>query len=110
MGRGSRAAPEPGRVTRLVFRPAAAGDVEDGFRWYEEQRQGLGEAFVEEVGRTVRAVQATPQRYPVILRDTRRALLRRFPYGLFYRVYADHIVVVACMHASRDPIRWRVPK
>ncbi len=41
-------------------------------------------------------------------RDTRRALIpQRFPYGLFYRIYGDVIVVVACMNAKRDPQRWR---
>jgi plasmid stabilization system protein ParE len=93
-------------VIRLVFRPAAAKDVEEGFRWYEEQRTGLGEEFLEEVERMVRAALESPQRYPIARRETRRALLQRFPYGLFYRVYGDRIVVVACMHVSRDPIRW----
>lgn len=39
---------------------------------------------------------------------TRRALIpQRFPYGLFYRIYGDTIVIVACMHAKRDPQRWQ---
>jgi hypothetical protein len=41
-------------------------------------------------------------------RATRRALIpRRFPYGLFYRVYGDTIVIVACLHAKRDPRQWQ---
>jgi plasmid stabilization system protein ParE len=34
-------------------------------------------------------------------------LLRRFPYGIYYRLYPDSIVIVACMHGRRDPKRWQ---
>lgn len=46
-----------------------------------------------------------PEPYPLLYRNTRRALSRRFPFGVFYRV-EESIVVVAVMHASRDPQRW----
>ena len=45
--------------------------------------------------------------YPVVHRGTRRMLVRRFPYAIFYRTYGDVAVVVACMHGSRDPRRWK---
>ena len=49
-----------------------------------------------------------PEAYLVLQRATRRALIpKRFPYGLFYRVYNDTIVIVACMQAKRDPRRWQ---
>lgn len=44
---------------------------------------------------------------PVVHRDTRRLLLRRFPYGVFYRLVKDEIVVVGCLHAKRHPRVWR---
>jgi hypothetical protein len=36
--------------------------------------------------------------------DTRRALLARFPYALFYRAEPDRVLVIACFHAKRDPL------
>ena len=36
---------------------------------------------------------------------TRRALLRKFPYGVFFRVMDDKVVITAFFHASRDPHR-----
>jgi hypothetical protein len=50
---------------------------------------------------------ANPLRQTVIFRDMGRLLLRRFPYAVFYRVYPSAIVVVACMHGRRDPLRWK---
>jgi len=30
----------------VVLRPAAAADVEAAYRWYEQQRAGLGDEFL----------------------------------------------------------------
>ncbi|MGH9793760.1 MAG: type II toxin-antitoxin system RelE/ParE family toxin, partial [Candidatus Acidiferrales bacterium] len=86
-----------------MFRPAAAADAEEAFRWYENRRPGLGEEFLSEVSRAIRAVMENPERYPVIHRRTRRALVSRFPYGIFYQVLEGQLVIVACFHAKRNP-------
>jgi plasmid stabilization system protein ParE len=48
-----------------------------------------------------------PELYPSVHRTTRRILIHRFPFGVFYRVEMDSVVVVAVMHGSRDPQRWK---
>jgi plasmid stabilization system protein ParE len=94
-------------VKPVLIRPAAAADVEDAFAWYERQRPGLGVDFRLELQAALDRVSEKPELYQMIRRDTRRALLRRFPYGVFYRVYPEAIVVVAVMHGRRDPRRWQ---
>jgi len=69
----------------------------------ERQRAGLGDEFLAAVQSAMGDVVAHPTRYPGIHRDTRRALVRRFPHGIFYRLYGEVVVVVACMHGRRDP-------
>ena len=93
-----------------VFRTAAAADVEEAHNWYEGQRRGLGEEFLAAVQAALEQVESNPQLYAVLYRDTRRVLLRRFPYGLYYRVLDDRVIVVACFHAKRDPRVWRARK
>lgn len=92
---------------RLHVRPEAEQDIEDAAIWYESQSQGLGHAFLDEVERSLQAISERPMRYPTLHRDTRRALMHRFPFGVFYRMDAKRIVVVAVMHGSRDPQRWK---
>ncbi len=91
----------------ILIRPAAAADIDEAFLWYERQQAGLGEEFLAEVQAALEKVVARPARYPVVHRETRRVLVHRFPYGIFYRVYGERVVVVACMHGRRDPRRWR---
>jgi plasmid stabilization system protein ParE len=94
-------------VKQAIFRPAAAADVEEACRWYEQQRSGLGGEFLLSLDATLRAIGEQPEQYPVLHRATRRALLARFPYGLYYRIHGDLLVIIACMHARRDPKMWQ---
>jgi plasmid stabilization system protein ParE len=77
------------------------------YAYYEAQRAGLGEAFSSAVEACIAGIRRNPQLYPTILRDYRRALVRRFPYLVVYR-YADQTATVyAIVHTSRDPETWR---
>ncbi len=91
----------------LILRPAAAADVEEACSWYEQQRSGPGEEFLAVLDAGLREIVAHPLRQAIVFRDARRLLLERFPYAIFYRVYPNAVVVVACMHGRRDPLRWR---
>ena len=90
-----------------IFRPAAAADIEDAYRWYETQRADLGDEFLAAVSTVIESLVAYPERFSIVYRKTRRVHLRRFPYSLFYRIIDDQIVVVACMHGRRHPRRWQ---
>jgi plasmid stabilization system protein ParE len=81
--------------------------MEEAYRWYEHERAGLGEEFLEAVRSLVAAIAEHPERFPVIHRQSRRALMRRFPYGIFYRVESSMIVLVACFHSRRNPRIWQ---
>lgn len=91
----------------VFFTPAAEADVEEAFAWYEKQRPGLGEAFRRALDVAVASIEENPEAYAVIHRSTRRVLLPKFPYGLYYRVLDNNLLVVACMHGKRHPRTWR---
>lgn len=91
----------------VLVRPAAAADIEDAYSWHETQRPGLDDEFRDALRHALNLVGANPKIHQVIHRDTRRALLKRFPYGVYYREFSEVIVVVACMHGRRDPKRWQ---
>jgi plasmid stabilization system protein ParE len=94
-------------MPRLLLEPEAEADLEEAFMWYESQRPGLGSEFFAEVARIFQAIEHTPQQYSVIRGQTRRALVRRFPYAVFFVVDLDLIAVTAVMHGRRDPSRWQ---
>lgn len=91
----------------VLLRPEAEADITEAYRWYEKQDEGLGEEFLRSVDACFAAVQRTPTAYPGAHRNVRRALLRKFPYGIFYLIEADRLIVLACFHARRDPKQWQ---
>ena len=94
-------------TSEVIFLPAAGAELIAAQDWYERASPGLGARFRAEVDAQVELIGANALQFPIPFRDIRRARLRRFPYGLFFRVLPDAIYVIACFHASRDPTTWR---
>jgi len=94
-------------VRALPIRPEAESDIEEGHRWYEERSAGLGAEFLFCLEEGFGRVQRSPERYPMVYRNLRRHLIRRFPYGTFYMPEADVIVVAAVLHGRRNPDEWK---
>jgi toxin ParE1/3/4 len=92
----------------VAIRPAAAAEIETAYRWYEKERTGLGSEFLEAVNKLVNTIAENPERFPVVRKDVRRAVLRRFPYSIFYPIVSGNIVVIACFHGKRNPKVWRL--
>ena len=88
------------------FKPAAEYDVVTAADWYDEQRPGLGAKFLASLDLAVAQISMIPESSPLIRSRVRRMALRRFPYLLFYLFERQEVVVLACMHASRDPNTW----
>jgi len=56
---------------------------------------------------TIESVLRTPEAYTPIYKKTRRALVRKFPFGVHYIIEEETIVVLAVFHASRNPKEWK---
>jgi len=85
------------------FRPELVDDVAEGFHWYEERADGLGQRFLRQYYDAVVAVERIPEIYFRALGDFRRALLRNFPYALYFRCDGDMIVFVLLFPCVRNP-------
>lgn len=95
-------------VHPVIFTPPARADLIAAQDWYEHESPGLGRGFRAAIDDVVQRISANPQQFPVIHKNVRRALLRRFPYALMFVTEADEtITVLACFHGSRDPARWQ---
>jgi plasmid stabilization system protein ParE len=94
-------------AAKLIVAPEAEQDLAEAYDWYEAQRIGLGEDFLSCVDARIRSICRAPQMCAFVHESYRRALVRRFPYAIFYE-HAEGVVTVYCVfHTSRDPERWR---
>ena len=93
-------------ATGVIIRPSASADVREAAFWYEAKREGLGSEFVLELDALYDRIAQHPLQFPEIGEGTRRAVLRRFPYAVYF-VADDAPVVLAVLHQHRKPQTWR---
>lgn len=96
-------------VAEYIVLPEAEQDVSESYAWYEEQESGLGEAFLHRVDASLLSIRRNPKLYAIAHETYRRALVRRFPYAIFYE-YEERqkkVVIYAVFHCSQDPEKWR---
>jgi len=91
---------------RLEFSARALREIGEAQEWYELQSPGLGEEFIAAMELQLKRLEQAPLLYAEIIPRVRRALLPRFPYGLFYAVRGNLAHILAVLHDARNPSRW----
>jgi toxin ParE1/3/4 len=91
----------------VVFRAAAQQEYDEAAQWYEERQAGLSLRFETEIAATLAKIVGHPDRYPVVRRDIREALVQRFPFCVYFRIRNEKIVVLSIFHTARDPDVWQ---
>ena len=91
---------------KVIFRPEAEDELIEAIDWYEARGSGLGADLLRCVDACVERISREPESYPIVHRETRMGIVRRFPYLLLYRITEKGVSVVAVFHAKRDPKIW----
>jgi plasmid stabilization system protein ParE len=92
---------------QIVFRPQAANEVRSACDWYEEQKPGLGARFAHALDELLQRIAERSSAFPLVRGEIRRAVLRQFPYGIYFREAPDGIVVLGVIHSHRHPRHWQ---
>lgn len=94
----------------LIIRPGAEIDIIQAHDWYNLQLSGLGKKFVEEIDKAFERILSNPELYPKSYKNLRKAVVRKFPFCVFYSVVKNNVLVFAVFHAKRNPKSWQVRK
>ncbi|WP_204140041.1 type II toxin-antitoxin system RelE/ParE family toxin [Halomicronema sp. CCY15110] len=79
----------------LVFRPEIRDELDEAFQWYECQKADLVDELLDCIDAMLNRVYLIPEAYPVVYRDVCRAVVKRFPYAIYYRIVSSHIIVTS---------------
>lgn len=94
-------------VWRLVVQPQSDLDIQAAAVWYEDQRFGLGSRFLDELDQVFHRIIDNPGQFPRVADEVHRALLRHFPYGVYFLAKEGSIDVLAVLHLHRRPEMWK---
>ena len=92
---------------QVIYHPDADAELIKAAQFYEQKVPGLGAQFLDSADRAIAVVLDAPYRWSVVKNEVRRYLMPRFPFAIFYRVFADHVRILAFKHHSRHPDYWR---
>ncbi|MDA0835354.1 MAG: type II toxin-antitoxin system RelE/ParE family toxin [Planctomycetota bacterium] len=92
---------------KLIILPVVASDLVEAREWYDKQRLGLGDEFSVSVMALLESIKTTPESFAPVKKQFRRAMVKRFPYSIFFEYDNNVIVVYGLVHDSRDEIHWR---
>jgi ParE toxin of type II toxin-antitoxin system, parDE len=81
-------------------------ELKEALQFYQSAREGLGGEFLAEVQAATGLIESFPLAWLPLSPRTRRCRTHWFPYGLFYQVRSDEILIVSVMDLRRDPKRW----
>ena len=89
----------------LRVRPRALSEIRQIPQDYT--RLGHERSFLTELDLVLERLRAMPRQFPLVAGPIHRALLRRYPYAVFFRIRTEPVVVVlAVIHQRRDPATW----
>lgn len=88
---------------RLRVSAAAETDVAFAAGWYDTQASGLGIDFIAQVDTVYRRITEYPEMHQVAFGSVRRAIVRRYPYVVVYRVDSSVIDVLGVLPCRAHP-------
>jgi len=92
---------------RLIIRKQAETHIEDAYDWYEQRKKDLGSDFLQAMEEALKTIELNPRAFQFKYKTIRAIYTKRFPYGIFYMMDKDTIVVLAVFHLSQDPKLWK---
>ena len=91
----------------LTLQRSVELDIAGAALWYEDERQGLGLEFLEQIELVFERISVGPHQFPIIEGEIRRALLHRFPYSVYFIPKEATISIIALLHLHRHPDTWK---
>jgi toxin ParE1/3/4 len=85
-------------------------DILEGYLWYEEQKTGLGDQFLNALEESFKKITGNPDYYHFVQTDTRVYSIKKYPFNIVYFLEINMIKVIAVFHTSRNPSDWQERK
>lgn len=85
----------------------AESETDDAFKYYEDQKPGLGFEFLDELEEGRRKLSKNPQFYSFISseKSVRSLALKRFPYKIVFEISGDKVIVLSIFNRHRKSFK-----
>jgi len=93
----------------IILKDTAKSEIDESFLYYEIQLQNLGNQFAQSVSESFDKIQSNPFSFPVVYRDIRRSIVKRFPFVIYFSIdiSTNEITIISVFHTSRNSANWQ---
>jgi plasmid stabilization system protein ParE len=91
----------------VQIHPEALAEAEAAVAWYVARSERAAARFLAELREAIAVLAAQPSRFPAFAHQTRRVVLRRFPYIVVFRETSATLQIIAIAHGRRKPGYWQ---
>ena len=92
---------------KIITSTKAELDVDKAIEYYKDINVQLAKDFLTELKATHKYIQKHPKKIQVRYANIRVAFLKRFPFGVHFRLEDKTISILAILHTSGDPDNWQ---
>ncbi len=92
----------------IEIRSLATIETLEAYDWYEQQREGLGLEFLNELEKFYSILLHNPNTHSYYQRPVRQGKINRFPYTVIYEVFKTRIVIYSVFMGKQNPIKKRI--
>lgn len=94
-------------MSSIIVRPRAQADIDGALAWYAQRGADLSQRLLDELDVVFERISENPGQFPVVTDPVQRALVRKFPYSVYFVVSGEFAAIIAVIHQSRLPIDWK---
>lgn len=87
------------------FSEKAQRDVEKASAWYDKKQWELGLRFTEYLERSIKKIRRNPEQSMFISNLVQRAILKKFPYQIFFTKQENTTIILRVRHTKQKPLR-----
>lgn len=89
----------------IIIENEALEEIYDAYQWYEKQKKGLGEDFLNTLDKLYAYLDKYPNAAPIKYKQHHQAVLKKYPYVIMYKIEKQDLVIYAVFHTSRNPLK-----
>lgn len=88
----------------IIFASVVKAELQVSYDWYEEQKLGLGEHFLNIIEVSLSSIANQPLFYPVKFANYRQYVVPKFPYVIIFEIVEEFntIYILHVFNTNRD--------
>ncbi len=91
----------------LSIQLTAKDDIQQIVDYYDEVSSNITDIFLESLYTELKLIEGNPFAFQIKYRNTRVSYLKKFSFGIHYRITDKAIEILAILHTSRHSKIWK---